>query len=83
MTNDEIEFHRHTHGAGVEDRFFLTRDGSSGHLFIRQQWASDPTEDARGGDGNLSIADFLRGDGERQAALITLIGSLIPKPNGH
>ena len=74
----EIEFHRHTHGRGIEDLFFLSRDETSGRVFVRQQWAADPDEGARGGGADLSVGDFLRGDGARQAALLKLIGTLVP-----
>jgi hypothetical protein len=79
MAKAEIEFHRHTHGVGIEDLFFLARDETSGRAFIRQQWAADPKERAQGGEANLSVGDFLRGDGERQAALLKLIGTLVAR----
>ena len=73
----EIEFHRHTHGRGIEDLFFLSRDETSGHVFVRQQCAADPNEGRQGGEVSLSVGDFLRGDGERQAALLKFIGTLV------
>lgn len=78
MPTFEREFHRHTHGEGIEDRFCLARDDTTGRVFIVQRSGTTQSEPSGGSSSELSVRDFLEVDGERQSALLQLIGTLIP-----
>lgn len=77
MPTFEREFHRHTHGDGIEDRFCLARDDTGGRVFIVQKCGTNPSMPSEEGDTELSVRDFLEVAGERQSALLKLIGTLV------
>jgi len=69
------EFHRNRKIHGEEYWFSLARDTETGEVYIIREF--DYVVDG-GAATRESVYHFLAGGGDRQAALLALIGTLVP-----
>lgn len=74
MTVVKRQFYKNHKTNGDEYMFHLARDSESGEVFVIRQ--ADYTVDG-GSETNMSLYEFLAGGGNRQNALLQLIGSLV------
>ncbi|QND48263.1 hypothetical protein HB780_21840 [Rhizobium lusitanum] len=70
------QFYKNHKTNGDEYLFHLARDTDSGEVFIIRQ--SDYVVDG-GSEKQMTLYDFLAGGGNRQNALLQLIGTLVPE----
>ena len=76
MTVVKRQFYKNHKPNGDEYMFHLARDSESGEVFVIRQ--ADYMVDG-GSETNMSLSEFLAGGGNRQNALLQLIGSLVPE----
>ena len=69
------EFHRNHKSHGEEYWFSLARDTETGEVYIIREF--DYVVDG-GVETRESVYHFLAGGGDRQSALLKLIGTLVP-----
>ena len=76
MTVVKRQFYKNHKPNGDEYMFHLARDSESGEVFVIRQ--ADYMVDG-GSETNMSLYELLAGGGNRQNALLQLIGSLVPE----
>ncbi|MFK0161907.1 hypothetical protein [Rhizobium sp. NPDC090279] len=80
MTVMKRQFYKNHKPNGDEYMFHLARDTESGEVFVIRQ--ADYMVDG-GNETNMTLYEFLAGGGNRQNALLQLIGSLVPESAQH
>jgi hypothetical protein len=70
------QFYKNHKSNGDEYLFHLVRNTDSGEVFIIRQ--SDYLVDG-GSEKQMTLYEFLAGGGDRQNALLQLIGTLVPE----
>ncbi|MGY5801711.1 hypothetical protein [Rhizobium hainanense] len=76
MTVVKRQFYKNHKPNGDEYMFHLARDTESGEVYVIRQ--ADYTVDG-GSEKSMTLYEFLAGGGNRQNALLQLIGSLVPE----
>jgi hypothetical protein len=71
----KMQFYRNHKSNGDEYMFHLARDTESGEVFVIRE--ADFVVDG-GSEKQMTLYDFLAGGGNRQDALLRLIGTLVP-----
>ena len=77
MTVVKRQFYKNHKPNGDEYMFHLARDTESGEVYVIRQ--ADYVVDG-GSETSMTLYEFLAGGGNRQNALLQLIGSLVPEP---
>ncbi|ENN87411.1 hypothetical protein RHSP_27571 [Rhizobium freirei PRF 81] len=80
MTVMKRQFYKNHKPNGDEYMFHLARDTESGEVFVIRQ--ADFVVDG-GSEKAMTLYEFLAGGGNRQNALLQLIGSLVPEAAQH
>ncbi|MGG6898933.1 MULTISPECIES: hypothetical protein [Rhizobium] len=80
MTVMKRQFYKNHKPNGDEYMFHLARDTESGEVFVIRQ--ADFVVDG-GSEKAMTLYEFLAGGGNRQNALLQLIGSLVPEAAPH
>ncbi|MGN6777068.1 hypothetical protein [Rhizobium sp.] len=76
MTVVKRQFYKNHKPNGDEYMFHLARDTESGEVYVIRQ--ADYVVDG-GSETSMTLYEFLAGGGNRQDALLQLIGSLVPE----
>ncbi|ASW07623.1 MULTISPECIES: hypothetical protein [Rhizobium] len=76
MTVVKRQFYKNHKPNGDEYMFHLARDTESGEVYVIRQ--ADYVVDG-GSEKSMTLYEFLAGGGNRQNALLQLIGSLVPE----
>ncbi|SCB29365.1 hypothetical protein [Rhizobium multihospitium] len=76
MTVVKRQFYKNHKSNGDEYMFHLARDTESGEVYVIRQ--ADYVVDG-GSEKSMTLYEFLAGGGNRQNALLQLIGSLVPE----
>jgi hypothetical protein len=73
------QFHSRELGVENRDAYSIARDTDSGRVFVRHEW-KHPAIGASTIAHDISVHDFLAGNGLRQDALLAMIGTLVTGP---
>ncbi|NLS15115.1 hypothetical protein HGP16_00915 [Rhizobium sp. P40RR-XXII] len=80
MTVMKRQFYKNHKANGDEYMFHLARDTDSGEVYVIRQ--ADYVVDG-GSEKTMTLYEFLAGGGNRQNALLQLIGSLVQEAAPH